>query len=377
LLDGVSLTIPTPTRSIEKPAPQAKMFQEDVVDLFEYADDLEYGELHLKVDEETDLHAIVAIHNLNRGPAIGGCRFIEYDTTDDALRDAMRLARGMTYKAAISGLDHGGGKAVIVRPPDLDDAQREKLFDVYGEFVDSLNGNYITCEDSGTTVGDMNVVKGQTDHVLGYSPDDGSSGDPSPVTAYGVRRGIQAAAKHRWDRDDLEGLHVAIQGVGSVGYYLARELDELGAELTVTDIDEEDVQRCVEEFGAERVAPESIFDVDCDIFAPCALGAILNDDTIPRLKCEIVAGASNNQLAKPHHGAQLMERGILYAPDYAINAGGLINVAQEFEGYDREAAMTKTKKIYDTMLAIFERAERDGRPTHQVADEIAEERFRG
>jgi len=347
------------------------------VDLFEYADELDYGELHLKVDEETDLHAIVAIHNLNRGPAIGGCRFIEYDTTDDALRDAMRLARGMTYKAAISGLDHGGGKAVIVRPPELDDAQREKLFDVYGEFVDSLNGNYITCEDSGTTVGDMNVVKGQTDHVLGYSPDDGSSGDPSPVTAYGVRRGIQAAAKHQWDRDDLEGLHVAIQGVGSVGYYLARELDELGVELTVTDIDEEDVQRCVDEFGAERVAPESIFDVDCDIFAPCALGAILNDDTIPRLKCEVVAGASNNQLAKPHHGAQLMERGILYAPDYAINAGGLINVAQEFEGYDREAAMTKTKEIYDTMLAIFERAERDGRPTHQVADEIAEERFRG
>ena len=345
------------------------------MDLFEYADDLRYGELHLKVDPDIDLHAIVAVHNLKRGPAIGGCRFIEYPSTDDALRDAMRLARGMTYKAAITNLDHGGGKAVIVRPPNLTDEQRTKIFEAYGQFVDSINGDYITCEDSGTTVGDMNIIHEQTDHVLGYGSEEGGSGDPSPVTAYGVRRGIQAAAKHRWDRDELDGLHVAIQGVGSVGYYLAKELDELGVDLTVTDVDEQSINRCVEEFGAERVAPESIFEVDCDILAPCALGAVLNDETIPRLTCEVVAGASNNQLAEPRHGTMLLERDILYAPDYAINAGGLINVAEEYTGYDRESAMEKAFAIYDTMLEIFERAEAQQMSPAVVADQIVEEKL--
>ena len=343
------------------------------MDLFEYADGLRYGELHLQVDPDIELHAIVAIHNLKRGPAIGGCRFIEYPSTDDALRDAMRLARGMTYKAAITRLDHGGGKAVIVRPPNLTEAQRDKIFTQYGEFVDKLEGRYITCEDSGTTVGDMNLIHQQTDHVLGYASDEGGSGDPSPVTAYGVRRGIEAAVKHKYGRDDLEGLHVAVQGVGSVGYHLAEELDELGAELTVTDVDEKAVARCVAELGADRVATDEIFGVDCDIFAPCALGAVINDETIPRLTCDIVAGAANNQLAEPHHGDELRERGILYAPDYAINAGGLINVAQEYEGYDREAAMKKTKRIYDTMAEIFDRSETDDTSPHVVADRIVEE----
>ncbi len=343
------------------------------MDLFEYADQLRYGELHLQIEPDLDLHAVVAIHDLQRGPAIGGCRFIEYPTTDDALRDAMRLARGMTYKAAITRLPHGGGKAVIVRPPDLDDEQRERLFAAYGQFVDKLDGQYITCEDSGTTVGDMNVIHEQTDHVLGYASEEGGSGDPSPVTAFGVRRGIEAAVEHTYGRSTFEGLEIAIQGVGSVGYYLAGELDELGADLTVTDVDEEAVQRCVDEYGAEAVAPDEIFEVDCDIFAPCALGAVLDDETIPKLRCDIVAGAANNQLAKPRHASVLLERGILYAPDYAINAGGLINVAQEYEGYDRSAAMNKAESIYATMREIFERAEAEKASPAVVADRIVEE----
>ncbi len=347
------------------------------MDLFDYATDLRYGELHLKVDPTIELRAIVAVHNLKRGPAIGGCRFIEYGSTDDALRDAMRLARGMSYKAAISKLPHGGGKAVIVRPPNLTDEQREQIFSEFGKFVDSVNGKYITCEDSGTAVSDMNVVSRYTDHVLGTSAAEGGSGDPSPFTAFGVRRGIEAAVKHRYGRDDLDGLHVAMQGVGHVGYYLAKELHGLGATLTVTDVNEAAIERCVDELGAQRVAPDAIFDVDCDIFAPCALGAILNDDTIPRLQCDIVAGASNNQLAEDRHGVMLLEREILYAPDYAINAGGLINVAEEYSGYDADAAREKTSAIYDTMLAIYERAAAEKLPTGVVADRIVEEELFG
>jgi leucine dehydrogenase len=345
------------------------------VDVFEYANELQYGELHLCHDPRTQLRAIVAIHNLNRGPAIGGCRFIPYPDSDAAIRDAMRLARGMTYKAAISNLPHGGGKAVIVRPAELTPDTRRPLFERFARFIDSLGGRYITCEDSGTGVEDMNVIKTETDHVLGYDPESGSSGDPSPLTALGVRRGIEAAVKFRYARDDMEGLRVAIQGVGHVGYYLAGELDELGAELIVTDIDAEAMNRCAEEFGAETVDPESIYDVECDILAPCALGAVINDATIPRLTCDIVAGASNNQLAEARHGAALKERGILYAPDYALNAGGLINVAQEYAGYDADEVREKVYAIYDTLLEIFERADARDQATNVVADRLAEERF--
>ena len=343
------------------------------MDLFNYADELRYGQLHLKADQESGLHAIVAVHNLTRGPGIGGCRFIEYDSTNHALRDAMRLARGMTYKAAISGLNHGGGKAVIVRPKGLTDEQRGKIFHAFGEFVDSLGGQYITCEDSGTTVQDMNTVKQHTDHVLGYDPAAGSSGDPSPFTAYGVRRGVEAAVKFKLGRDDMEGVRVAVQGVGSVGYHLAKELHQMGAKLIVTDVSAASIQRCVEEFGAQEVSPNEIYGVDCDIFAPCALGAVLNDETIPQLKCSIIAGASNNQLAEDHHGQVLLEKGILYAPDYAINAGGLINVAQEYDGYDADKARATCTKIYDTMMTIFERAASENLPTGVVADRIVEE----
>lgn len=346
------------------------------MDLFDYANELEYGEVHLRHDPETDLRAIVALHNLNRGPAIGGCRFIEYPSTEHALRDAMRLARGMTYKAAISNLPHGGGKSVIIRPKNLTDEQRTQIFLQFGEFVDSLGGRYLTAEDSGTSVADMNTIKQVTDHVLGFDPGRGSSGDPSPLTALGVKRGIDAAAKFTWGRDDLDGLHVAIQGVGNVGYYLAKQLHELGVRLTVTDIDDAAVQRSVQEFGATAVAPDAIFGVDCDIFAPCALGAILDDHTIPQLRCKVVNGAANNQLAEPRHGSMLKERDILYSPDYAVNAGGLVSVAQEVEGYDADKVVNRVSEIFDTMLEIFERAKADGLTTDVVADRVAEERFR-
>lgn len=343
------------------------------MDLFNYSDDLKFGELHLKTDVETGLHAIVAIHNLKFGPSIGGCRFIEYPDSISAIRDAMRLGRGMTYKAAISGLPHGGGKAVIIRPKGMAEAQRSDIFACFGQFVDSLGGRYITCEDSGTTVADMTLVKQHTDNVLGYDPNSGSSGDPSPLTAMGVRRGIEAAAMFRWHRDSLDGLHVAIQGVGHVGYYLAKELHERGARLTVADVHRDNVQRCVNEFNASVVEPDKIFSVDCDVLAPCALGAILNDNTIGQLKCEVIAGAANNQLAEARHGAMVMERNILYAPDYAINAGGLINVAQEYAGYDADKVLDQVNAIYDTMLRIFERGTSEKVPMNVVADRIVEE----
>ena len=351
--------------------------QEDFVDLFEVAEDLHYGEIHLKHDPSTGLRAIVAIHDLTLGPAIGGCRLHGYRDSNAAIRDALRLARGMTYKAAISKLPHGGGKAVIMEPDALSEDDRTALFESFGNFVDSLDGNYVTCEDVGTRVEDMNAVRGQTDQVLGFDPEEGSLGDPSPYTAFGVRRGIEAAAKFHWDRDDLEGLHIAIQGVGSVGYYLAGELHELGATLTITDIDQTAVQRCADEFGATTVGPNEIYGVDCDIFAPCALGASVNDDTLPLFKCDVIAGAANNQLAANHHGVALRERNIVYVPDYAINAGGLINVAQEYRGYDAQTARNKTAAIYDTILEILERAERESLPTNLVADRIVEEKLYG
>jgi leucine dehydrogenase len=345
------------------------------MDLFENATDLGYGELHLKSNPRTGLRAIIALHDLQMGPAIGGCRFIEYDSTDDALRDVMRLARGMTYKAAITGLPHGGGKSVLIRPPNLSDSQRRDIFEEFGQFIDSLGGDYITAEDSGTTVDDMNVVHEQTEHVLGYAADAGGSGDPSPVTARGVRHGIEAAVKYQYGRDDLDGLRVAVQGVGNVGYHLASELRKLGAELIVTDIDAAAVERCVDELDATAVDADEIFSVDCDIFAPCALGAVINDDTLAQLECDIIAGAANNQLAEDRHGVLLREADILYAPDYVINAGGLIHVAADYAGEDSDWARSETEGIFDTLIEIFERADTDNLPTGVVADRIVEEKL--
>jgi leucine dehydrogenase len=347
------------------------------MDIFDYADELEYGELHFKIEPDLDLHAVVAIHSLKRGPAIGGCRFIEYDSTDDAVRDAMRLARGMTYKAALGQLPHGGAKSVLMKPAgeDLDAEQREAMFRAFGRFIDDLDGQYVTAEDSGTSVEDMNVVHEETKHVLGCGTEQGGSGDPSPYTAIGVRRGIEAAAKYVYDRDRLGGLTVALQGVGHVGYHLAHELHERDVELIVSDVDDEAVQRCVDEFGAEAVEPEAIFDVECDIFSPCALGAVLDDETIPRLNCDIVAGSANNQLADASHDALLREHDITYAPDYLVNSGGLIYVASYYAGHGTDRACQQIEAIYETLLEVFDRADSEGLPTGHVTDRIAEERL--
>ena len=343
------------------------------MELFRHLSVYDYGEVHFKLDKGTGLRAIVAIHDTRMGPALGGCRFIPYDTDEDALVDALRLARGMTYKAALAGLAHGGGKSVIMRPKHAFD--RVALFRAFGKFLEDLRGHYITAEDSGTGLEDMEVIRTVTKNVTGIDPSHGGSGDPSPFTALGVRRGIEAAVKHELGKDSLAGVHVAVQGVGHVGYYLCKELHAAGAKLTVADVDPLKAERATREFGAGVAPIDSIAGVGCDVFAPCALGAGLNDATIPSLKAKIVAGAANNQLAEPRHGDDLHARGILYAPDYAINAGGLINVAQEVLGYDAAVAHEKTLRIYDTMYEIFERAKRLKAPTYKVADILVEEKL--
>jgi leucine dehydrogenase len=343
------------------------------VNLFGRLDDYDYGEVHFKLDKAACLKAIVAIHDTRLGPSLGGCRFIHYDSDEDALVDALRLARGMTYKAALAGLPHGGGKSVLIRPPQHFD--RVALFRAFGKFVDDLGGHYITAEDSGTGLEDMEVIRSTTKWVTGVDPSHGGSGDPSPFTALGVRRGIEACVAKKLGKKTLEGVHVAVQGVGHVGYHLCKELHSSGARITVADVDPLKAERAHREFGAKVVPLDAIFDVDCDVFAPCALGSALNDDTISRLKARIVAGAANNQLAVPRNGDDLHARGILYAPDYAINAGGLVNVAQEVVGYDEAKARAKTMAIHDTIAEIIDRSEKLKAPTYKVADMLVEERL--
>ncbi|MGH7294149.1 MAG: Leu/Phe/Val dehydrogenase [Polyangiaceae bacterium] len=339
--------------------------------LFGHLDAYDYGEAHFKLDKATGLRTIVAIHDTRLGPALGGCRFIHYDTEEAALVDALRLARGMTYKAALAGLPHGGGKSVIIRPTQHFD--RVALFRAFGKFIDALRGHYITAEDSGTGLEDMEVIRSVTKWVTGVDPSHGGSGDPSPFTALGVRRGIEACVEAKLGKSSLKGVRVAVQGVGHVGYHLCKELHACGAALTVADVDALKAERAHREFGAQVVPLDAIFDVACDVFAPCALGSALNDDTIPRLKAHVVAGAANNQLAVPRNGDDLHARGILYAPDYAINAGGLINVAEEFAGYDKDRAREKTLAIYDTISDIIARSRRENTPPEVIADRIAQE----
>jgi leucine dehydrogenase len=343
------------------------------MDLFGHLRAYDYGEVHFKFDKATQLRAIVAIHDSRLGPALGGCRFLPYDTDEDAVVDALRLARGMTYKAALAGLPHGGGKSVIIRPAKHFD--RVALFRAFGKFLEDLGGHYITAEDSGTGLEDMEVVRTATKHVTGIDVAHGGSGDPSPFTALGVRRGIEACVEFKLKKSSLNGVHVAVQGVGHVGYHLCKELAGAGAKLSVADVDPLKSERAKREFGAEVVPLDRIFEVQCDVVAPCALGSALNDDTIPRIKASIVAGAANNQLAEPRHGDDLHARGILYAPDYAINAGGLVNVAQEVRGYDAKVSREKTLKIYDTIMDIAQRSAKLNAPTYRVADILVEEKL--
>ena len=322
-------------------------------------------------DEASGLKAIIAIHNTNRGPALGGCRMWSYASEDEALTDVLRLSRGMTYKSALARLPYGGGKSVIIGDSRLD--KSPVLFRAMGRAVQRLAGRYIVAEDVGISVADVEIMQQETRHVAGTTA--GGAGDPSPATAYGVYMGLRAAAKHKLGRDKLEGLTVAVQGLGHVGYYLCRHLAEDGARLIVTDIDEAAVQKAVKEFNASAVAPEEIYGVEADVFAPCALGAVINDDTLGVLKASVVAGSANNQLHEPRHAETLKQRGLLYAPDYVINAGGVIDISHEGRSYDKTKAFAHVAEIHDTLIEIFERAEAEGLTTAEAADRIAEERF--
>ncbi|MBA64918.1 MAG: leucine dehydrogenase [Candidatus Marinimicrobia bacterium] len=343
--------------------------------IFKQMESKEHEELVFCHDQETGLKAIIAVHDTTIGPALGGCRMWNYETEEDALKDVLRLSRGMSYKAAIAGLNLGGGKAVIIG--NSKKQKNELLFRSFGRFVQGLAGRYITAEDVGTSVKDMEWVRMETRYVTGISRALGGSGDPSPVTALGTCSGMKATVKKHLGKDTLFGLNIGIQGVGHVGYHLCNFLKKEGANLFVTDIDNKSIERVVNEFGAKPIGLDDIYDADIDIYAPCALGATLNDDTIPRLRCSIVAGAANNQLKKESiHSQMLKDRDILYAPDYAINAGGLINVANEIDGYNRDRAFRQAEDgIYDTLLAIYKRSEDDGVTTHAAALKVAEKRM--
>ncbi|KIL45927.1 branched-chain amino acid dehydrogenase [Jeotgalibacillus campisalis] len=343
------------------------------MELFTYMEKYDYEQLVFCQDKTSGLKAIIAIHDTTLGPALGGTRMWTYDNESAAIEDALRLAKGMTYKNAAAGLNLGGGKTVIIGDPLKD--KNEEMFRAFGRYIQGLAGRYITAEDVGTTVMDMDLIHEETDYVTGISPAFGSSGNPSPVTAYGVYRGIKASAMEAFGDDSLEGKTIAVQGVGNVAFTLCRHLHEEGAKLIVTDINKAAVMRAVEEFGATAVEPNEIYGVECDIFTPCALGAVINDETLEVLKAKVVAGAANNQLKETRHGDILHERGIVYAPDYVINAGGVINVADELYGYNRERAMKNVEKIYDNVAKVFDIAKRDQVPSYVAADRMAEERI--
>ncbi len=324
-------------------------------------------------NKDIGLKAYIAIHNTTLGPALGGTRMWTYNNDEEALVDVLRLSKGMTYKAAAAGLNLGGGKAVIIGDPKKD--KTEAMFRAFGRFVNSLNGKYITAEDVGTTVKDMEYVFMETPYVTGIPKDFGGSGDPSPYTAHGVLMGIKASCKEKFGTDELKGVRVTVQGLGNVGHNLCEYLHQEGAILTVADIDKERVKRVQEKLGAKVTDPNTIVTEETDVFAPCALGAVVNDDTIGNLKCKVIAGGANNILKEHRHGDALMEMGILYAPDYVANAGGLMNVFVELEGYSPDRAFEKTRQVYHNLLKVFEIAKRDNIPTYKAADRLAEERI--
>ena len=340
------------------------------MDLFAAMKTYSHEQLVLCHEPSCGYFGIIAIHDSTLGPATGGTRFWNYPSTDAAIIDALRLARGMTYKSAVAGIHFGGGKSVIVG--DNKRTDREMLFRAHGRFVESLGGRYVAAEDIGTSPADMEYVRKETTHVAGL---EGLSGDPSPVTAYGVYMGMKATARVRWGSDGLEGKTVAIQGCGKVGYYLATQLHKEGARLIVTDVDPAKVRATVDQTGARVVAPDEIYDQKADIYSPNALGATVNDDTLKRLQVEIIAGGANNQLAEERHGVQLEQQGMTYAPDYVINGGGIINVYGETQGWDPDRSHRKAGEIYDTILNVFSIAKRDGVPSYLAADRLAEQRL--
>lgn len=340
--------------------------------LFELMKDDNYEQVLFCSHEQSNLKAIIVIHDTTLGPALGGLRMWDYKSEAEALEDALRLAKGMTYKNAAAGLNFGGGKAVIIGDPKKD--KSEAMLRAFGRYVESLNGRYITAEDVGSTEDDMDTIQLETDYVVGTSLGTGS-GDPAPVTAYGIYQGIKATAKEAFGTDLLKGKKIAIQGVGQVAYRLCSLLHKEGASLVVTDINEEAVERAVKQFGAEAVAPDDIYGVDCDIFSPCALGGIINDDTIKQFKAKAIAGSANNQLKSAKHGEMLHEQGIIYAPDYVINSGGVINVSDEMQGYNEERALSKVKTIYHQLEKVYDISKQKNIPTSLAADKMAEARM--
>ena len=337
-----------------------------------------HEQVSFRDDSVSGLRAIIAVHNTRLGRALGGCRMWPYASDAEALTDVLRLSRGMTYKAALAGLPQGGGKSVIIGDPRHD--KTPALIKAMGRFVDGFGGSYVVAEDSGTSVADMRLMAGETRHVGGLADEKsvaaGRTGDPSPATAMGVFIGIQAAVRAALGRDELKGLKVAVQGVGNVGFRLAKHLHEAGARLWVTDLHAQAVERCVREFGAQAVTMDSVHELDVDVYAPCALGAVLSDRTIPQIKAKVVAGAANNQLAQPKHDHALLERGILYAPDYVINAGGIIDIHYEGPAYDADIVQAHLKRIGTTLGQIFEHSKKEKRPTGEIADRMAEAIFR-
>ena len=325
-------------------------------------------------DHKTGLKAIIAIHNTERGPALGGCRMYPYASEEDALTDVLRLSLGMTYKSAMANLNLGGGKTVIIGDPKKHTT--EAMFRSLGRFLNGLNGRYITAEDSGTNLQQMEWIKKETDYVVGIPTNFGGTGDPSPSTAHGNFVGIKAAVKKAFGKDELSGLKIAVQGVGNVGYHLCKELYENDVKLFVSDVNETALKRAVDKFNAVAVAPDKIYSTDVDVYAPCALGATINDKTIPQLKCSIIAGSANNQLENlERHGNELKKRKILYAPDYVISAGGVIHVYPEVQDFTKEQVNKKIEGIHDTLLQVFNLAEEKNIPTYAAANEIAETRI--
>lgn len=319
------------------------------------------------------LKAIVAIHDTTLGPALGGCRMLPYSSEEEALTDVLRLSKGMTYKNAVAGLNLGGGKSVIIGDPKTD--KSEGYWRAFGRFLESLGGRYITAEDVNTSVDDMEHIFQETSHVCGVHPSHGGSGDPSPFTALGTFRGIQAAVERRYGSRDLSSLSFAVQGVGHVGKNLVKMLRAEQAKVYICDTDRTRIRDVVDEYGAEEVALDEIYSTDAKIFSPCALGATINRETIDKLHCDIVAGAANNQLETDSMGDELHKRGILYVPDFVINAGGVINVALERQGYNEERATRQVNKIFDIVKLIFELSEREGIPTHLAAEQLSAKRI--
>ncbi len=343
--------------------------------IFEQISSYEHEQVVFCYDKHSGLKSIIAIHNTTLGPALGGTRIWNYKSDGEAIFDVLRLSRGMTFKAAAAGLNLGGGKAVIIADSHKD--KSEALFRRYGKFVDSLNGKYITAEDVGTSTADMEFISLETPHVTGVPEFMGGSGDPSPFTAYGVFLGVKASAKKAYGSDDLKNKKVMVQGIGHVGEVLVKHLTEAGATVYISDIYEVRVKDVAKKYNSIPVEPENVYDVEMDIYSPCALGATLNDNTINRLKCSVIAGAANNQLEdEKKHGQMLIERGIVYAPDFVINAGGLINVASELDEYNQNKVKSDVERIYTRVLDIFKIADQQKITTQQAAIFMAEKRIK-